>query len=70
MQCWTCCQHYNIELNETIRREIQYIDCKMFTGTHTYIHVYTVEPPNQGHSGTICSVPCREIIPFLERLVY
>jgi len=30
------------------------------------VQICAVEPPNKGHFGTSCFVPCREVVPFSE----
>ena len=32
--------------------------------------IYTVEPPNKGHFGVSAFVPCREVVPISEVLLF
>ena len=49
---------------------IYYISVSIYTVLiHRWI-LYTVEPPNKGHFGVSAFVPCREVVPISEVLLF
>ena len=48
------------EFHRMLRTELLQLE------VHVYIHMYRVEPLNNGHSGDRILVHCREVVPILE----